>query len=356
MELAATTRPAISRDVLTPARWVKLERSIDQGLAWLANQQQEDGAFPTLDTGQPAVTALCVLAFLSRGHMPGEGPHGRLIDRGIDYILSSQHPDGLIARHYPSMPYVYLNPSHTANYNHAIGGLCLTEAYGMTKGETNRRIRATVESALPYAAQRRPQPKRLAREEGGWRYENCHEDLDSDLSVSSWYLLFFRSARNAGFDVPTNVIDDGLGFVRRCYDPQRQCFAYGPGRPNISRALTGAGILSLSLGGQHQTAIAREAGQWMLRHPFTNYGAGVGAGDAFFFSTFYSSQAMFQLGGEHWSRFYPALVRTLLACQQPDGSWPPEVGRGARFGATYSTTMAVLALNVPNQLLPIFQR
>ena len=51
-------------------------------LGWLATQQADDGSFPTLPQAQPAVTSLCVLAFLSRGHQPGLGPYGGADGKG----------------------------------------------------------------------------------------------------------------------------------------------------------------------------------------------------------------------------------------------------------------------------------
>ena len=63
-------------DVLTEEEWQALDQSVEKGLAWLASQQQPDGSFPTMPFGQPGVTALCELAFLSHGHVPDEGEYG----------------------------------------------------------------------------------------------------------------------------------------------------------------------------------------------------------------------------------------------------------------------------------------
>jgi hypothetical protein len=50
-------------------------------------------------------------------------------------------------------------------------------------------------------------------------------------------------------------------------------------------------------------------------------------------------------------------VRTLLANQQADGSWPAESHfNDAQFGNAYTTALVVLSLGAPNQFLPIFQR
>ena len=82
----------------------------------------------------------------------------------------------------------------------------------------------------------------------------------------------------------------------------------------------------------------------------------MGNNDAFLYSAFYCAHAMFQIGGRHWAEFYLVLTKTLLDNQRPDGSWPPEVGRGDIYGSAYATALAILTLSVPDQLLPIFQR
>lgn len=50
----------------------------------------------------------------------------------------------------------------------------------------------------------------------------------------------------------------------------------------------------------------------------------------------------------------------LLKAQLPDGSWPPEqaleTSEVAVFGNGLSTSLAVLSLTPPYQLLPVYQR
>ena len=60
--------------------------SVDRALAWLAREQQDDGSFATDIYGQPGVTGLATLAFLSWGHEPGVGKHGETINRALAYI------------------------------------------------------------------------------------------------------------------------------------------------------------------------------------------------------------------------------------------------------------------------------
>ncbi|MCA9241827.1 MAG: hypothetical protein KDA37_16570, partial [Planctomycetales bacterium] len=104
-----------------PEFWQRVNRSVEGGLAWLASQQQPDPSFRTRDSGQPGVTSLCVLAFLSAGHQPSEGPYGEPIEKAIKFAMSCQRDDGLLSYRAPSMPVEdWRNATHAASYNHGI--------------------------------------------------------------------------------------------------------------------------------------------------------------------------------------------------------------------------------------------
>ena len=102
--------------------------------------------------------------------------------------------------------------------------------------------------------------------------------------------------------------------------------------------------------------LAQQAGQWLLSQSFGQYNAHSSHLDRYHYSAYYCSQAMFQLGGEYWARFYPPLAKTLITHQNANGSWQPEKGNDSRFGNAYTTALTVLALTPPYQLLPIYQR
>src|SRR5689334_6176245 len=60
VQLQSTDRPA---NVLSADQWKHVDAAVHRALGWLASQQQPDGSFSTLDSGQPAVTSLCAMAF-----------------------------------------------------------------------------------------------------------------------------------------------------------------------------------------------------------------------------------------------------------------------------------------------------
>ena len=351
---------------LSPQAWTQVELSIDRGLKWLGSQQAADGSFRAPEAAQPAATSLAVMAYLSKGHLPGEGPYGAQLDLAIDYVLRCQQADGLLAsggagnRGYVDFQAATSSASgKSANYNHGISGLMLTEVYGTTDRARAARLKPAVLKALEFSRRIQSSPKSDPGDAGGWRYLNGRTSSDSDLSVTSWQLMFFRSARNAEFTVPKQYVDDAVGYVIRCWDDREGIFYYkkSGGDQRWSRGMVGAGILSLALSGQHQTAIAQRAGDWLLTRPFRQFGESVGGGDRFYYSAYYCSQAMAQLGGHHWRQFFPTLAGTLLRCQQTSGEWPPEpYGNDRMFGNTYTTALAVLSLTPPLQLLPVYQR
>jgi len=359
-QVSKATAPKPLAAVLPPAKWQQVENSVDRALTWMAAKQAADGSFPTLPSGQPGVTSLATMAFLSRGHQPALGPYGQRINRAIDFVLSCQMANGLISLQSNDPRDEQETAQYAAVYNHAISGLMLGEAYGQVSGQRAKAAKQAIERALKFSRQLQLRPK-PAIEKGGWRYTRVTESGESDLSVTGWQLMFMRSAKNAEFDVPQVYADEAIAYVRRCWDEKSGLFYYkaqkGVGT-KYSRGMVGAGILSLSLAGQHQTPMARAAGDWLLAHPYRRFGEMIGPSDQFFYSTYYCSQAMAQLGGRYWELFFPPLAEVLLSSQTANGSWPLEVDGGgeAVFGHIYTTAMAVLSLTPPYQLLPVYQR
>lgn len=352
--------------VLNDEQLKRLDTSVERGLEWLATQQKADGSFKSIETGQPAVTALCVMAFLAQGKTTSDREYGPVISKAIDFICAQQKRNGLLSAISPNAVPIprgsvaqqeQLTP---AIYNHAIGSLALAEAYGQCTGEQSKRVAGVVEKALSATLEMQSWRKHR-RDKGGWRYLCKPHPEDSDLSVTGWMVMFLRSARNAGFDVPTESVDKAVAYMESCFQKQTGTFCYVSRYPkSVTRAMVGAGVLAMAHAGKHKSEMAKKASDYILKCDFTKFNHEpqcqvTWLNDRYNYGVFLCTQAMYQQGGEYWQQFYPPVVEAIVGAQDADGSWPPEP-RDKEFGNCYTTSLCVLSLSVSDQLLPIFQR
>jgi hypothetical protein len=256
------------------------------------------------------------MAFLAKGHTPGQGPYGDVINKGIDFVLSQQDANGVLESKFPS--------PNGPMYAHSIATLMLAEVTGMVDPARQQRI----DVALANKAQSVPKD---ANNQGGWRYQPTSND--SDMSLTGWSIMALRAGKLNGAPVPRESIDKAVEFILR---------------PN--QGLTGAGILCLELCGRHGHDAIKPASESMMRTLNKGYGGNMN----FFYNTYYSSQAAFQLGPEYWAKWAPQMYENLMAGQnqQGDGGWPP----CDNFGRCFSTSMAILAMTPSYRQLPIYQR
>src|SRR5262249_1970404 len=156
----------------------------------------------------------------------------------------------------------------TASYNHAISALAMSELYGSLEGNRTEQLRSAIAQALTASLEMQRWPKDQTKDRGGWRYLNDVSGMDSDLSVTGWEAKFLRSARNAGFDVPKEAIDDAVAYIQRTYSNRYGTFVYAADNNSDlrSRGMAGAGILALAHAGMHNAAEAKQSGEWILQH------------------------------------------------------------------------------------------
>jgi hypothetical protein len=311
--------------------------AVDRALVFLKSTQRPDGTWHAGQASSTAVPSLAVMAFLSRGHVPGQGPYGEMLDRTIDYVLRSQRDSGLLSK---------AEGGNAVMYEHGISTVMLSEVYGMVDDTRRERIEKALAKAtkLTLDAQAVQKPPQY---QGGWRYQPG--SADSDISCTGWQLMGLRGAANCGAAVPRSALDAGREYVRRSA-ANGGGFSYQPGGP-ANQARTGTGILSMELLGQHDSPEAKAAGDWLLAHPPDNPGM-----EFYYYAVYYNAQALNQLGGTYWSTLYPRLRDTLLTLQQANGSFGGGSGQEQEAGEAYRTSMAVLALCVPYRYLPLYQK
>jgi hypothetical protein len=314
----------------------RLDEAIDRALEFLHRNQDRTGCWRDGHQPNAALTGLGVMAFLSAGHVPGEGPYSETVQKGVRWLLDRQQANGLLSTN-----------ENLEMYHHGICTLALAEVVGMTDGKLAEEVRRKLQKAveLILVAQRTSGEHR-----GGWRYRVAYHD--ADISISGWQLLSLRAAKNLGCDVRSERIDWAVDYIKRCQDPVSGGFNYQPRMPGPAHARTGTGILALEICGKerHHTEEALRAGHFVLKHT-PRWGE-----PHFYYAIYHCSQGMFQLGGNYWDSFRPRLHRVLLDHQEKSGAWVGGDAMDGRYGPNYCTAMAVLALAVEYRYLPIYQR
>lgn len=314
-------------ELVTP----RVQQSIDRGLAYLATRQRADGSIGGggLYSKNVAVAALTGMAFLSSGSTPGQGPHGARVDRTVSFLLSCSQPTGFII-HQEST-------GHGPMYGHGFATLFLAEAYGMSpQPEVRDALKNAVELII-----------NSQNAEGGWRYEP--DGRDADISVTVCQIMALRAARNCGISVPKTTVDRCTDYVLKCQNPDGGFRYRLEPRPTSAFARSAAGVVALQNAGVYSGPEVQAGLDYLLR--FRPRDDHFQFEQNFFYGHYYAVQAMWQTGGTAWDGWYPSIAEELVNRQGRDGGWPDST-----VNSEYATAMSCLILQMPNNLLPIFQR
>ena len=304
----------------------QLQAATTRGLAFLASAQAKDGSYGTRRYGRHVgITALACLAFMADGHLPHRGQYDSQVRKGLDFILRHAQESGLIAA----------DTSHGPMYGHGFATLFLGEIYGMTG---DRRIREALVKAVRLIVA-------TQNHEGGWRYQPVPQQ--ADISVTICQVMALRSARNAGISIPKATIDRAVSYVRRCQNSSDGGFRYMLTSGGSAFPRSAAGVASLYYSGVYKDNALSNGLDYLLKakrkSPKQNRGH-------YFYGHYYAVQAMYLAGGKYWAEWFPWIREELLNRQDTTGKW------SSGHGDAYGTAMAMLVLQMPNRLLPIFQR
>lgn len=325
------------------------EQAVDQGLAYLARVQQFDGrwTYELEDRlAQPrqghahdaACTGLALLALLARDHVPHQdGPYRTVVTKGLEYLLALQDEDGDL-RGPPELRGP--GPNHGNMYDHAIATLALGEAALMS--HDRRYAEAARRGARFIIAAQDPRG-------GGWRYSPGDY---GDSSVFGWQIMALHAAEQLGLEIPEATRENALRYVQLCGLGERRMLAgYQPGE-SPTAAMTAELLYSRMLLGQEldKDDLANAADFISRQAP--------GASNPDPYCWYYGSLCLLQVHSEVWDLWNRRTRDTLIGLQRAGegplaGSWNTNLRWGAQGGRVFTTSLAVLTLEVYYRYSPI---
>ena len=250
-------------------------------------------------------------------------------------------------------------------YNHSIAALAMVEAYGMTgsaiyKGPAQKSLDFIAIARNPYFA---------------WRYGV--KPGENDTSVTGWMMMALKSARlinnaevKAGKSAPLLIDEDGFDgiktWVEKMTDPDYGRVGYiqrgtGPARPadlvdrfpaEKSESMTGVAMLArIFLGEDPKKSDMVKKGAELCSKLVPTWNPNDGSIDMYYW--YYATLAMFQVGGDPWTKWNAAMKVAIVDTQRRDGdrclykgSWDNIDPWGPDGGRVYSTAMMALCLEV----------
>ncbi len=306
-------------------------KSVARGLDFLAARQQNDGSFGASGyQGNVAVCSLSAMAMMAAGSTPDRGPHGRAVAKFVDYVLDSCQQSGFING---------VTVSHGPMYDHGFATLLLAESHGMSQ---RRELREKLAKAIKIIVESQ-------NRQGGWRYQPVR--AEADVSVTSCQMMALRAARNAGVFVPKETIERAVDYIRRCQKADGGfTYMHDGGESVFPRSA--AAVVSLYSAGLEKDPSASPEMRRGLEYlePYKPQRGAKVRYSHYYYGHYYAVQAMWHAGEQYFPAWYEALRDDLIDRQTTNGSWEDA------FGQEYATAMATLALQMPKNSLPIFER
>jgi len=332
------------------------------GLGYLQRMQKRDGSWnvSTKDLhikeerdeshnfkwAKVGITGLALAAFLGQGSRWEHDettktlPYRNTIKKALSFLIRSQ--DVVNGRFGP--------PEGNFMYNHALATLAISEAAGISADpilfEAARRGVGLIE--------------RIQGNRGGWGYRDQIAARE-DSSVSAWQVQALLAAREAGIKVDEAKLKKALKFYQDATDPVTGVVAYDF-KDKITRpALYGVALmLRQQLGEEPDSREIKVLTKNLMQlKPFAEKGWGRAwnAGKEGIshsrrarvfdpYRWYFGTYGMFFKGGNAWTEWNQALIKSLKEMQSGDGAWRGNDIWSVKMGAVYSTSMCVMSLQV----------
>ncbi len=320
------------------------ESAVELGLAWLAEQQRADGSWSMLGPypdgarveNTAAATAMALLAFQGHGDTHRDGRYQKTVGKGWDALLKMQNKEG---RFVGSMA----KPVQML-YTHAQCTIAVCEIYGMTN---ESRFLAPAKRAVEFALSAQDKDK------GGWRYQ---PRMDSDTSVTGWFVMALQSARMAKLNVPNESLREISRYLDSAALDDGRRYGYWQ-TVNVSPAMSAEGLLCRQyLGWPRDDPRLVDGVSALLTTPVT-YDDPSNPPNVYYW--YYATQAAHHMEGDLWETWNGRMRIEIPAHQIKDGpqtgSWDPQFDQwGNEGGRLFVTCLSIYNLEVYYRHLPIY--
>ena len=315
------------------------QNAVKLGLEWLKRNQKSNGSWSMrgpynaggFTENAIAATAMALLAYLGDGHTHKKGEYADVVEQGMKFLVSQQDSEGFFAKN---------ARSHEKMYAQAQATIALCEILGMSG---DKEFHNHSQRAIDYAVESQS-------DAGGWRYE---PRVDSDTSVTGWYVMALLSGRAAGLKVRDSCLESVMQYLDNAGSKDGTAYGY-QAKSAPSSAMTAEGLL------------CRQYLGWKRDHPPMVNGVSALVSDAPFdiakqdvYYWYYATQAFHHFGGLPWRRWNDAmkveLPKAQVTADRESGSWAPQRDRwGKNSGRLYTTCLSLYCLEAYYRHLPIY--
>jgi hypothetical protein len=342
------------------------ELAVERAIDWLTRHQDEDGRWdagiaryadgtavkgdddytahcPPGETcfgecayweADTALTGLALLTYLGAGYTHRDGRYSDNVGRGLDFLLDQQKRDGDLRG----------RSRVVGMYCHAMATLALCEAYALTG---DARLRDPVERAVAFMVSAR------AADGLAWRY--APGAPAGDTSILGWVVMGLKSAKEIGIPIPNegSIRRGTLLWLEKVATGDSGGLArYQPGESVTPTMTAEAWVCRQFLGVGGPGPASSEAADFLQKNESDR-------GPTNLYYWYYATLALYQHGGEPWSRWNDRLRDKIVGLQRSSGhqtgSWEPDNSLyGPKGGRIYCTALAALTLEVYYRYLRLY--
>jgi hypothetical protein len=309
-----------------------------RALAWVAKRQSRVGHWTANDGRYPtAMTALAGMTLLSEGSTTTQGKYSENIRLAVEYLAQRSNPNGLIGDARRDDRYTY---------GHGFAMLFLSQVLGEEEDEIRReQLVDVLTRAVVFTG-------RAQTKAGGWGYVSAKDGHGFDEgSTTVTQVQGLRGCRNAGIEVPKEIIDKAVKYIHNCTTNDggvQYSSKGGGGRP----AITAAAVACLFNAGEYDGEYVPKLIKYCNKHLTNTNNQSFGH---WHYAHYYYSQAMYREGGKTWEGYRDKVIAKIVREATDDEKQYAYWSQGY-IGPIYTTAINLTILQLERGCLPIYQR